>query len=159
MTHSEAYALLLSQIVSPKSLTLVLGSGKSNDQMTLNRVTLTKDVAKEFSNIAQNAVPPSDEVHLLPYDASYNPSLGEYMYISLDANAKVKPIIDELAATQDIPHLKKDDEVTDGLKFYSVVSGVKKEERIVLLRSASEKLELSKGARLATVLRSGTFGK
>ena len=159
MTHSEAYALLLSQIASATNLTLVLGSGKSTDQMTLNRVTLTKDVAKEFSDIAQKAVRPSDEVHLLPYDASYHPSLGEYTYISLDANAKVKPIVDELAAIQDIPHLKKDDDVRGDLRFYSVVMGSKKEHRIVLLRIASEKVELSKGSRLATVLRSGTFGK
>jgi hypothetical protein len=159
MTPSEAYELLITQTAGAQIQTLVLGSKTASTPIALNRVQLTKDLAKDFSDIARKAVPPSDEISLLPYAASYNPGLGEVMYISLDKDVKVKPIIDDLIAFQNIEHLKSKTDLSDNLRFYAVVYGVKKDNRIALIRTTSEKLELSKGARLPALLRSGTFSK
>jgi Kiwa protein KwaB-like len=159
VTPSEAYTSLIAKTTSAQIQTLILGSKAPNTPIALNRVQLTKDLANDFSEIARKAIPPNDEVSLLPYVASYNPRLGEVMYISLDTDAKVKPIVDDLIAFQNIEHLKSKTDVSDNLKFYSLVYGVKKDDRISLIRATSEKLELSKGVRLPAILRSGTFSK
>ncbi len=159
MTFAEAYQYSVAQVADAKNPALILGSGAAKEQLSLNRVTLTKDLAEEFSDIAKEAVPQSDQIQLLAYDASYKPDHGEVMYISLADDARVKAIIDELAAFQDIPLLKGNGSVTESLRFYSVVFGSKKDTRVVLLRVISEKIEISRGNRLAALLRAGTFSK
>ena len=159
MTVTEAYESLNSQLTNQASLTVVLGAGLTNEELSLQRITLTNDLAKAFLVIAREAIPRASDTVLVPYDASYKPETHELLYIALDDQQKVKAIAEELAAFQNIQLFKGDDAIADHLKFYSLVVGSKKESRAVLLRVTSERIEISKGLRLPVVLRQGTFGK
>jgi len=158
VTFYEAYQHSVAQIAAVTP-TLILGSGTSDEPLSLNRVILTKDVAQEFSDIAKNAVSQPDQIQLLAYSASYKPDQGEVLYISLAQDVKVKAIVDDLVAFQNISLLKGGVSATEDLKFYSLVFGSQKEARVVLLRAISEKIELSKGNRVAALLRDGTFSQ
>lgn len=160
MTAAEAYQYSITQISDAKPPALILGSGKPKDTLSMNRVNMTQDVAGDFTEIAKNAVPSPTDVQLLDYNASYKPDLGEVMHFSFSKDATVKAIVDDLTAFSNIPLLKKtaNDQALDNLRFYSIVFGPKN-GRVVLLRAVSERIEISKGHKLAALLTAGTFSK
>lgn len=160
MTAAEAYQYAIIQIADAKTPALVLGSGKPKEPVSMNRVNMTQDVAADFTDIAKNAVPSPTDVQLLEYNASYKPDRGEVMHLSLSNDGTVKAIVDDLTAFQDVPLLKKTahDQAIDNLRFYSMILGPKN-GRAVLLRAVSERIEISKGHKMAALLTAGTFSK
>lgn len=160
MTAEEAYQYSITQIASAKTPALVLGSGKPKETISMNRVNMTQNIASDFADIAKNAVPSSSEVQLLEYNASYKPDRGEVMHLSLSNDDLVKAIVDDLIAFQDMPLLKKTshDHAIDNLRFYSMIFG-SKNGRVLLLRAVSERIEISKGHKIAALLTAGTFSK
>lgn len=161
MTFAEAYQHSVDQIGATKSPALILGSGRAKNPVSLNRVSLTKDMAGDFAEIAKDAVPQFQDITLLAYNASYKPDLAEVMYLPLSEDARVKAVIDDLAAFHNIPLLKttKANADTENLRLYSMVVGADQDDRVVLLRAVSERIEISKGHKVVALLRAGTFSK
>lgn len=159
MTVTEAYEALNAHLGQQQTLTLILGAEIAEGEPSLQRVELTNDLATEFLGVARQALPAANDTVLVAYDASYKPESHELLYISVDDQPKVKSLVDELTAFPNIPFFKGSGNITDNLKLYSLVVGSKKESRVVLLRSTTERIELSKGLRVAALLREATFGK
>jgi hypothetical protein len=125
-------------------------------QITIQRLTLHQDIAREFIETARAAVP--DDPHLLAYDPGYKPEAEDLLHINLADVEGAKALIADLQRVDQAELFQEDEEIIRCLRFYAIVVG-SGGRQAVFLRHYSPKRELHRGFRFALTLQRGSYDR
>ena len=125
----------------------------------LQRLALHRDLAQEFLQTAQDAIPRNDDLTLRPYEPGYTPYPHELVYIDLRQNQPLAAQIASVAEVQQAELFREDDGIVDHLRFYGIVAAPTAQRRAVFFRNYSPKKELTRRAGFAALFQQGHYNK
>lgn len=160
MSAERALRQLADALQAPRTTSVLIAS-KVSDEDHFERLTLHADLATQFREVAQTAVPsPNDnELVLRPYEAGYKPDRHELPVLTLTNAPEIAEIVSELARVDQAESFTADEETISGLRFYSIVITVSARRHGVFFRTYSQKKELSRSRLFAAMLRGGAYNK
>ncbi len=150
----------LREALADKAAVTVLLAAEPMDEVVLQRLNLSDDLARDFLSAAKDSVPLADrEIRLRAYDPGYKPEPDEICYIDLEQNKAIADLIRDASQTQEAEQFREKDKIIDSLRFYAIVVSPSARRKAVFFRTYSPKKELSRSKSISVFWQNGTYNK
>jgi hypothetical protein len=161
MPPQQALERLSRALANNPAVTVIVASEPDAEVgVVLQRLTLRQELAAEFREAAQSAVPPANEDLILkPYDPGYRQDSHELVYIELAQQAEIAEQVRQISDVQNTELFHENDDVVDHLRFYGIVASPNARQHAVFFRTYSPKKELTRSARFAALFSRGAYDK
>lgn len=128
------------------------------EQDDFRRLNISPEVQQSFLEIARDNV--QGEWRLVPYEPGYKPDTHELCWIDLQAGPGVAETVTRISAFQNLVLFQNEDAAfLDYLQFYALFVRVSAHRSVILLRKSSPKLELTRGHKVAVLMRAGQYDR
>jgi hypothetical protein len=137
----------------------VLIAADPDDDLVLQRLTVTDALAREFLATARTACENMDKMEFLPYDPGYKPETDQRFYIELEDYPDILETVNQLAQILQAELFSEDEEVLDTLRFYAIIVSTQNDSEAIFIREYTPKRELSRKGGFAAFFHDGTYNR
>jgi hypothetical protein len=159
MPVEQAIQALL-QILSQNPDTAVLVVAEPEDDVVIQRLSITDELATDFFRIAQDASNRlTGDLELRPYVAGYIAEPHQLCYLSLEEHPEIAETVNQLSQVQQAELFAEDEDVIDSLRFYAIVIASQATNQALFFREYGPKRELSRKGGIAALFSAGSYNR